>query len=114
MKILIAEDDAISRTILRRAVEKLGHGCLAASDGEEAWGLFKENPDIDVIISDWMMPRVDGLELCRRVRATVGRATPTLSSSPPSGTGSTSSRASRPGPTTTSPSPSTGTSSGCA
>jgi two-component system cell cycle response regulator len=69
LKILIAEDDAVSRTILRRAVEKLGHECLAASDGEEAWGLYKENPDIDVIISDWMMPGVDGLELCRGVRS---------------------------------------------
>ncbi len=68
MRILIAEDDAVSRTILRRAVEKVGHECLAAADGEEAWGLYKENPDIDVIISDWMMPGVDGLELCRRVR----------------------------------------------
>ena len=68
MKILIAEDDAISRTILRRAVEKIGHECLAASEGEEAWGLYKENPDLDVIISDWMMPGMDGLELCRRVR----------------------------------------------
>ena len=68
MKILIAEDDAVSRTILRRAVEKLGHECLAAADGEEAWGLYKENPDIDTIISDWMMPGADGLELCRRVR----------------------------------------------
>lgn len=68
MKILIAEDDAVSRTILRRAVEKLGHGCMAATDGEEAWNIFKENPDLDVIISDWMMPGVDGLELCRRVR----------------------------------------------
>ena len=68
MRILIAEDDVVSRTILRRAVEKIGHECLAAADGEEAWGLYKENPDLDVIISDWMMPRVDGLELCRRVR----------------------------------------------
>jgi two-component system chemotaxis response regulator CheY len=68
LKILIAEDDAVSRTILRRAVEKLGHECLAAADGEEAWGLYEENPDLDVIISDWMMPGVDGLELCRRVR----------------------------------------------
>ncbi len=68
MKILIAEDDAVSRTILRRAVEKIGHECLAAADGEEAWGLYKANPDLDVIISDWMMPGVDGLELCRRVR----------------------------------------------
>jgi two-component system chemotaxis response regulator CheY len=68
LKILIAEDDAVSRTILRRAVEKIGHECLAAADGEEAWGLYKENPDLDVIISDWMMPGMDGLELCRRVR----------------------------------------------
>ena len=68
MRILIAEDDAVSRTILRRAVEKIGHECLAAADGEEAWGLYEENPDLDVIISDWMMPGVDGLELCRRVR----------------------------------------------
>ena len=68
MKILIAEDDAVSRKILRRAVEKIGHECLAAADGEEAWTLYKENPDLDVIISDWMMPGVDGLELCRRVR----------------------------------------------
>ncbi|HEV2743773.1 MAG TPA: diguanylate cyclase, partial [Rubrobacter sp.] len=66
--VLIAEDAAISRPILRRAVEKIGHECRAAADGEEAWGLYKENPDLDVIISDWMMPGVDGLELCRRVR----------------------------------------------
>lgn len=68
MKILIAEDDAVSRMILRRAVEKIGHECLAAAEGEEAWGLYKKTPDIDVIISDWMMPGLDGLELCRRVR----------------------------------------------
>ena len=68
MRILIAEDDVVSRTILRRAVEKIGHECIAAADGEEAWTLYKENPNLDVIISDWMMPGVDGLELCRRVR----------------------------------------------
>ena len=68
MRILIAEDDMVSRTILRRAVEKTGHECVAAADGEEAWEIYKENPDLDVIISDWMMPGVDGLALCRRVR----------------------------------------------
>ena len=68
MRILIAEDDTVSRTILRRAVEKFGHECLAAAGGEEAWALYKENPDLDVIISDWMMPGMDGLELCRLVR----------------------------------------------
>lgn len=69
MKILLAEDDATSLLILRRAVEKAGHECLTAEDGGEAWQLYQENPDIDAVISDWMMPEVDGIELCRRVRA---------------------------------------------
>ena len=70
MNVLIAEDDAISRTILKRAVEKFGHKCLVAEDGEKAWELFQQNPEeVDVVISDWMMPGVDGLEFCRRVRA---------------------------------------------
>ena len=68
MKILIAEDDLISRTILKRAVEKFGHECLAADDGEKAWQLYRESSGVDVIISDWMMPGMDGLELCRLVR----------------------------------------------
>ena len=68
MRVLVAEDDAVSLLILRRAVEKLGHECLTAEDGEKAWRLYKENPDLDVIVSDWMMPNVDGLELCKRVR----------------------------------------------
>jgi two-component system, cell cycle response regulator len=68
VKILIAEDDAVSRTILRRAVEKFGHECLAAEDGKEAWELYRETPEVGAIISDWMMPGMDGLELCRKVR----------------------------------------------
>jgi two-component system, cell cycle response regulator len=69
MNLLIAEDDAISRLILRRAVEYSGHKCLVAEDGLRAWELFQSTPDVDVIISDWMMPGIDGPELCRRVRA---------------------------------------------
>ena len=69
MKILIAEDDAVSRMILRRAVEKVGHECLAAEDGDEAWELYRKTPDVDAIISDWMMPGMDGLELCRKIRS---------------------------------------------
>lgn len=68
MKILIAEDDLVSRTILKRAVEKFGHECLAAEDGEKAWELYRESSGVDVIISDWMMPGMDGLELCRLIR----------------------------------------------
>ena len=69
MKVLIAEDDAVSRTILRRAVEKLGHECVAAADGEEAWELYCNTPEVEVVISDWMMPGMDGVDLCRRIRS---------------------------------------------
>jgi two-component system cell cycle response regulator len=68
MRILIAEDDAVSRTILRRAVEKFGHECLAAENGEKAWEIYRDTPEVDAIISDWMMPGMDGIELCRKVR----------------------------------------------
>jgi type IV pilus assembly protein PilB len=68
MKVLVAEDDTVSRMVVKKTVEKLGHECLAAVDGEEAWGLYLRDPDIDAIVSDWMMPNMDGLELCRRVR----------------------------------------------
>lgn len=46
---------------------KLGHDCLVASDGSAAWELLQSG-DIDVLLTDWMMPGVDGTELCRRVR----------------------------------------------
>jgi two-component system, cell cycle response regulator len=69
VKILVAEDDAVSRTILRRAVEKFGHECLVAEDGRAAWEIFRSEPGVDVIISDWMMPDMDGMELCRLVRS---------------------------------------------
>jgi len=69
LKVLIAEDDAISRMILKKSVEKFGHECLVAEDGEEAWELFQNTPEVDVVISDWMMPGIDGPEFCRRVRA---------------------------------------------
>jgi CheY-like chemotaxis protein len=69
VKVLIAEDDAVSRRILRSTVEKLGHECLVASDGLEAWETYQNTADLEVVISDWMMPNMDGLELCRRVRA---------------------------------------------
>ena len=68
MRILVAEDDTVSRTILAKAVEKFGHECLVVEDGEKAWELFQNTPEVDVVISDWMMPGIDGPEFCRRVR----------------------------------------------
>ena len=69
MKVLIAEDDAVSRRILWSMVESLGHKCLGANDGLEAWETYQSTADIEVVISDWMMPNMDGLELCRRDRS---------------------------------------------
>ncbi len=68
MKVLIAEDDPVSRTVLNRTVEKFGHECLVAKDGLEAWEMYRNTPDVEVIISDWMMPNMEGLEFCRSVR----------------------------------------------
>jgi DNA-binding response OmpR family regulator len=70
MKILAVEDDAVARAVLRQALRKLGHEAIEAGDGEEAWELLQKEP-VRVIVSDWLMPKLDGLELCRRVR---GRA----------------------------------------
>lgn len=68
MRVLIAEDDAVSRTILRRSLEKLGHECLAAEDGQAALKLYRNTPGVDLVISDWMMPGIDGPGLCRLIR----------------------------------------------
>lgn len=67
MQILIAEDDDLSRLILQATLENLGHRCLVAADGLQAWELFEAH-GADVVISDWLMPGMNGLELCQRVR----------------------------------------------
>lgn len=67
LKILVVEDDFVSRSVIQSAVVKLGHECQAAEDGHGGWEAFQASP-FQVIISDWMMPGMDGLELCRRVR----------------------------------------------
>jgi len=68
MKILLAEDSAASRFLLQRAVEELGHECVVAEDGLQAWDLYRQI-GAEVVISDWIMPGLDGDELCRRIRA---------------------------------------------
>jgi sigma-B regulation protein RsbU (phosphoserine phosphatase) len=73
MKVLVAEDDALTRLMLQRAVEHHGHACLVASDGLEARQLGQAHT-VDVITSDWLMPLMDGVELCRRVRQQMDRA----------------------------------------
>jgi phosphoserine phosphatase RsbU/P len=67
MNVLLVEDDAVSRRIFQRNLARHGHGVVHACDGIEAWEVLQREP-IRIVVSDWMMPRMDGLELCRRVR----------------------------------------------
>ncbi len=67
MRVLIVDDEAVPRLMLKMAVESFGHDCMVAEDGSEAWDIY-QNTGIQVIISDRMMPGLDGIELCRRVR----------------------------------------------
>ena len=68
LTVLVADDDAASRFLLRRAIEAAGHECLTAEDGNQAWELFqRELPD--VVVSDSRLPGIDGNELCRRIRS---------------------------------------------
>jgi CheY-like chemotaxis protein len=67
MRVLIAEDDAHICDMLDDMIARQGHSVSVARDGQEAWDLFNAQ-GADVILSDWLMPRLEGPELCRRVR----------------------------------------------
>jgi len=67
MKVLIAEDDDASRLVLAERLRKLGHEVVSAENGKKAWNEYLASPP-HVIITDWMMPVMDGLELTRKVR----------------------------------------------
>jgi signal transduction histidine kinase len=68
MKVLIADDDPVSRHLLQKHVQAWGHEVSAAEDGGRAWRLFAAG-DFPIVITDWLMPELDGLELVRRIRA---------------------------------------------
>ncbi len=68
MKVLIVDDDPVARRVLEEAMGGLGHEVCVACDGDEAWERLQREP-VDVLITDWVMPTLDGIELCKRVRA---------------------------------------------
>jgi diguanylate cyclase (GGDEF)-like protein/putative nucleotidyltransferase with HDIG domain len=72
MTILLVEDDASTAHALARLLGALGHEVVPAADGVEAWSLI-QGRHVQVVLSDWMMPWMDGLELCRRIRGLAGR-----------------------------------------
>ena len=68
MKTLIADDSALIRRLIELAVLDRGHEILAVDDGAAAWAAFeRDHPSL--VILDWQMPELDGLEVCRRIRA---------------------------------------------
>ena len=69
MPILVADDDSISRQTLQFQLEQWGHSVLTAEDGDDAWRLFQTH-DCPIVITDWMMPRMPGINLIRTIRET--------------------------------------------
>jgi diguanylate cyclase (GGDEF)-like protein len=67
MKILVADDEPTSRLIVQLALRSLGHECHTVADGTKAWDAFRWGRP-DVVISDWMMPGMNGLQLCEKIR----------------------------------------------
>jgi two-component system cell cycle response regulator len=67
MKVLVADDSTVPRLILEKTLASLGHETATAVDGDDAWAKFQTFAP-DVVLSDWLMPGMDGVELCRHIR----------------------------------------------
>jgi len=67
MQILVVEDDPFSRKLITTILKQLGHDLIVAEDGEIAWRLYQTTPT-RLVVSDWLMPNMDGLELCKKIR----------------------------------------------
>jgi two-component system cell cycle response regulator len=69
VKALVADDDTASRLLLEKMLTKWGYDVVTASSGEEAWKALTSDDSPDIAVLDWMMPELDGVEVCRRIRA---------------------------------------------
>ncbi|EKB48582.1 response regulator [Cecembia lonarensis] len=68
MKVLVVDDDAINRLILKKIFEKENDTVLTANDGEEALQILISEPDFNVVITDIMMPKMDGIQLLAEIK----------------------------------------------
>lgn len=68
MRILITDDSKLIQTLLVTLLKKWGHEVIIAESGDQAWEILQREP-VQFLISDWMMPGMDGLTLCRKVRS---------------------------------------------
>jgi len=70
LKLLVVDDSSTMRRIIKNTLSRLGYeDILEGEDGVEAWSVLNENPDIGMLITDWNMPEMNGLELVKKVRA---------------------------------------------
>lgn len=67
MQILVVDDESVSRSLLENLVSRLGHQVVVAENGLQAWQVIQDS-SVRIVISDWLMPGMDGLDLCSRVR----------------------------------------------
>ncbi len=69
MKILVVDDSSTMRRIIKNTLARLNYkDVLEAENGAEAWGLMESNKDLGMLITDWNMPEMNGLELVKKVR----------------------------------------------
>ena len=70
MKLLVVDDSSTMRRIIKNTLARLGHkDVMEGADGVEGWNALDQNPDVDMLITDWNMPEMNGLELVKKVRA---------------------------------------------
>ena len=70
MKILVVDDSSTMRRIIKNTLARLGYkDIIEGADGVEAWEALQNNPDTEVVITDWNMPNMNGLELVKKIRA---------------------------------------------
>jgi two-component system cell cycle response regulator len=72
MHVLVAEDDAVSRRILEASLRRWGHEVTAVDNGYDAWRILSGNNPPRIAVIDWMMPGLDGPEVCERLRQREG------------------------------------------
>lgn len=67
MNVLVVDDDPSTVSMVSTVLKKQGHSIVTAPDGDQGWQLVRQNP-VDMIVSDWMMPGLEGPDLCKMVR----------------------------------------------
>jgi len=73
MRALVADDDVVTAALLRTTLQRWNLEVTVAHDGQAAWDALERDPSISLVVLDWSMPRLDGLEVCRRIRSTAAR-----------------------------------------